>query len=95
MVSNGIQSFTFYHYADGMIEWTTADKAGIDVDAVPAHVGYDAGDKTWYHNIQASGTPSIINITGTSNVAIEGIWAFRLDEEEIPQYTNISKKIIF
>ena len=86
MVSDGLQSFTFFHYADGMI---SGDFSRVEV-------GYDAGDSTSYYNVPESGTADIVNITSTSNVGIGGIWAFRLDEEENPVITcsDTSESII-
>ena len=90
MVSDGLQSFVFFHYADGMISG--------DINRV--EVGYDAGDDAGdyisYYNVPGSGTADIVNITRTSNVGIGGIWAFRLDEEENPVTTcsDTSESII-
>ena len=89
MVSDGIQSFTFFHYADGMIEWTTGDwsiRNGLGDDD-SAQVGYDAGDYIWFYNTPASGTVDILGVASTSNVGVGGVWAFRLDEEEFPVIT--------
>ena len=83
LVSDGVRSFTFFHYADGMIEWTTGDETGMNgLGGREAEIGYDAGDGVNYHSIYLSGTPEIINITSTSNVNRSGVWAFRLDLEE-------------
>ena len=85
LVSDGIHSFTFFHYADGMIEWTTGDETGSNgLGGREAEIGYDAGDGVNYQSIYLSGTPEVINITSTSNVGIGGVWAFRLDQEEEP-----------
>ena len=86
MVSDGLQSFVFFHYADGMISG--------DINRV--EVGYDAGDYISYYNVPGSRTADIVNITRTSNVGIGGIWAFRLDEEENPVITcsDTSESII-
>ena len=97
MVSDGIQSFTFFHYADGKIEWTTGDETGLNgLGGEPAQVGYDAGDDIWFYNTPASGTTDILSVTTTSNVGVGGVWAFRLDEEEFPVITctDRSKELI-
>ena len=83
LVSDGVRSFTFFHYADGMIEWTTSGPDGI-TGVNNAEIGYDAGDGINYHNVYFSGTPEVINITSTSNVGVGGVWAFRLDQVENP-----------
>ena len=41
-------------------------------------VGFDAGDKTNFHQTSNSGTESIINITSFTNVGIPGKFIFRL-----------------
>ena len=99
MVNDGIQSFTFFHYADGMIEWTThGEETGINgLDGgKPAQVGYDAADGIWFYNTPASGTEDILSIATTSNVGVGGVWAFRLDKEEFPVITctDRSKELI-
>ena len=93
LVSDGVKSFTFFHYADGMIEWTTGDVTGMNgLGGREAQIGYDAGDGVNYHSIYLSGTPEIINISSTSNVNRSGVWAFRLDlekdQEEEPEVTD-------
>ena len=45
-------------------------------------MGYDAGDGEWFENVPGSGTASIINITRTSNVGVNGVWAFQLNDAE-------------
>ena len=97
MVSDGIQSFTFFHYADGMIEWTTGDVTGTNgLGGDPAEVGYDAADGISFYNTPASGTENILSIANTSNVGVGGVWALRLDEEEFPVITctDRSKELI-
>ena len=83
LVSDGVRSFTFFHYADGMIEWITGDLTGSNgLGGREAEIGYDAGDGVNYHSIYLSGTPGVLNIASTSNVGIGGVWAFRLDQED-------------
>ena len=45
-------------------------------------MGYDAGDGEWFENVPGSGTASIINITRTSNVGVNGVWTFQLNAAE-------------
>ena len=85
-------SFTIFHYADGMIEWTTGDVSGINgLGGNPAQVGYDAGDGIWFYNIPAAGTADILSIASTSNAGVGGVWAFRLDEEEFSLVTSTDR----
>ena len=73
-----MQSVTIFHYADGLIEWSSTSVSS----PYQAQIGVDAGDEMLFENVSESGTPAIINITMTSNVGIDGIWAFKLDEED-------------
>ena len=84
LVSDGVRSFTFFHYADGMIECTTGDLSGgmKGRGGREAEIGYDAGHDVNHHSIHLSGTPEIINISSTSNVNRSGVWTFRLDLQE-------------
>ena len=66
------------------MKWTTGDASGgiNGLGGNAAHVGYDAGDGEWFENVPGSGTASIINITRTSNVGVNGVWAFQLNDAE-------------
>ena len=48
-----------------------------------AHVGFNAGDGIRFAGVPGSQTPDIINIASTSNVGQNGVWLFRVDQEEI------------
>ena len=90
LVSVGVCSFTFFHYADSMIEWTTGDETGMnDLGGCETEIGYDAGDDVNYHSIYLSGTPEVINISRMSNVNRSGVWAFRLDLEKDQEEESI------
>jgi len=67
-------------YADGRIQWTTGDRSGGDdgLGGTEALAGIDGGDGFNFVTIPGSQTPSIINISQTSNVGIPGIWMFSL-----------------
>ena len=69
-------------YPDKRIEWTTGDSQGgtNGLGGTPAIAGIDAGDGVIFKTIPGSLTPSIINITQTTNVGIPGIWMFRISE---------------
>lgn len=71
--------FVFFIYADGLIQWTTGSASG----GIEAHVGFNAGDGIRFANVPGSQTPDIINIASTSNVGQNGVWLFRVDQEEI------------
>ena len=66
--TSGKSSFVLFLYADGEIQWEDYALAGIN-----------AGDGINSVTIPGSLTPSIINITQTSNVGIPGVWMFQVD----------------
>ena len=65
-------------YAEGGIQWTTGDiSGGIDgLGGTEALAGINAGNGINHVTVPGSRTPSIINITRTSNVGIPGVWMF-------------------
>ena len=69
-------------YVSGGIQWTTADSSngtnGFGGDE--ATTAIIAGDGVNLIVINGSRTPSIINITQTSNVGIPGVWMFKIGE---------------
>ena len=72
-------------YADGEIQWTTADGSGgiNGLHGTEAPAGINAGDGVNNMTIPGSLTPSIINITQTSNVGIPGVWIFKVGEGNV------------
>ncbi len=85
MATDGVSSFVIFLYADGEIQWTTGDQSGgMDgLGGIPAIVGFSAGDGIRYTKVAGSRTDAIINITQTSNVAVPGVWIYRVDGEGI------------
>ena len=81
MATDGIRSFVIFLYADGLIQWTTGDASGGSggLGGTPAQVGYNAGDGIRFASVPGSRTSQIINIANTSNIAIPGVWIFRVD----------------
>ena len=53
LVSDGVRSFTFFHYADGMIEWTAGYLSGgmNGLGGSEAEIIYDAGDGVHRHSL--------------------------------------------
>jgi hypothetical protein len=47
-------------------------------------------NETHYTPIQSSGTQNIINIAGTSNVNVSGVWVFRLDGDNSGMKTSLA-----
>ena len=72
------ESFVIFLYADGEIQWTTGGSNGLG--GIEALAGINAGDGVNHITIPGSLTPSIINITQTSNVGIPGVWMFQVGE---------------
>ena len=73
-------SFVIFLYPNGKIQWTTGDDSGgIDgLNGTEALAGINVGDGVNNITIPGSLTPSIINITQTSNVGIPGVWMFQV-----------------
>ena len=86
MITNGINAFVAFLYADDLIQWTTGDASGgIDgIGGTPAQVGFNAGDGVRYFSIPGSQTAAIVNIDTTSNVGVPGLWMFRVDQNATP-----------
>jgi len=82
MATGIMESFVIFLYADGEIQWTTGEAS----DETEALAGINAGDGVNYITIPGSLTPSIINITQTSNVGILGTWIFKVNEGNIFTY---------
>ena len=69
LASDGEKSFVFFTYTD--IQWGEAG------------VGFDAGDGLRYFTLPGSRTAATQDIERTSNVGVAGIYAFRVDLQEI------------
>ena len=69
------ESFVIFLYADGEIQWDDNALAGIN-----------AGDGVNHITIPGSLTPSIINITQSSNVGIPGVWMFKVGKRNIGMF---------
>ena len=75
-----MDSFVILLYAGGEIQWTTGDDSGgvNGLYGTEALVGINVGDGVNFTTIPGSLTPSIANITQTSNVGIPGTWMFKV-----------------
>ena len=81
LAQSGNGTFALYLYADGLIQWTTAD--GSDggsngFGGYAANVGFYFGHNSNY-KLPGSGTCSIIHIASRSNVNIPGLFVFLLE----------------
>ena len=65
-----------------LIQWTTGGSSGgtDGIGGTEALAGINAGDGVNSVTIPGSLTPSIINITQTSNVGNPGVWIFKVGE---------------
>ena len=72
------ESFVIFLYEK--IQWTTGISSGGSrgLGGTEALAGINAGNYIYSITIPGSKTPSIINITQTSNVGISGTWMFSL-----------------
>jgi len=80
LATNKVESFVIFLYADGRIHWTTGDRSGGDdgLGGTEALAGINAGDGVNFVTITGSLSPSIINISQTSNVGIPGVWILKV-----------------
>ena len=81
LATSATKSFVILLYADGGIQWTTGDASGGvgGLGGTEALAGINVGDGINSITIPGSLTPSIINISKTSNVGIPGVWMFEVD----------------
>ena len=73
LVTDSIQTYAIFKYADDMIQWTSGDNQR-NISGREAQVGFNSGDGVKYASVPGSLTAAIINITKTSNVGIPGQW---------------------
>lgn len=82
LTTDGVHSFALMYY--NKIQWTTggSTRSGgncYGLGGNPAKAGFDYGDGRTLYTIPNSCTPSILNITRTSNINQPGKWVFRVD----------------
>ena len=82
MANSEYQSFVIFLYADGRIQWTTGSNSGgfRGLGGTEALAGINVGDGINSITIPGSITPSIINITQTSNINTPGVWVFKVGQ---------------
>ena len=80
LVTDGEHSFAINNYEDNGIQWSSVlpNGTGNGLDGVPAQAGYNDETGLNYFVVPGSNTPDILSISSMSNVAIPGIWIFRL-----------------
>ncbi|KAL7981167.1 hypothetical protein Chor_005401 [Crotalus horridus] len=79
-------SFVMLNYQD--IQWISGQASGGDaytgLEGTPAQAGFNSGAADNYFNIPGSWTPSIMNISSTSNIVDPGRWVFEVDVFAVP-----------
>ena len=80
LATTELESFVIFLYAE--MQWTTGDASGgiNGLNGTEALAGINVGDGVNNVTIPGSLTPSIINISQTSNVGIPGVWIFKVGE---------------
>ncbi|XP_038054969.1 sushi domain-containing protein 2-like [Patiria miniata] len=90
LITDSVYSFTIFNY--GELQWTTGSASfgdketglgGDDDRAVPAQVGFNAGDGLNFYSVPNSQTDDILKINTTTNIRKPGRWMFRIDGKEI------------
>ena len=97
MATTLTESFVIFLYPDGEIQWTTGDDSGgiNGLDGTEALAGINDHNGINFISIPGSLTPSIINITQTSNIGISGVWMFKVGEGNVLSYWKcVEDKII-
>ena len=82
LAQSGNDTFALYLYADGLIQWTTADglNGGSNgIGGYAADVGFHFHHTNSNYELPGSGTCSIIHIASRSNVNIPGLFVFHLE----------------
>ena len=69
LTTDGERSFTFFTYVD--ITW---GEGGI---------GFNAGDGVRFYELPGSRTPEAREVEESSNVGVEGVYAYRVDLQNI------------
>ena len=84
LATSETESFVIFLYADEEIQWTTGAASGGfgGLGGTEALAGINAGDGINNITIPGSLTPSILNITKTSNVGIHGVWMFTVGKSK-------------
>ena len=81
---NPSETFVIFRYEK--IQWTTgshSSSGGVDgLGGNEALAGVNAGDTITSITVPGSQTPSIIDVTQTSNVENLGVWIFQVDGGE-------------
>ena len=67
LTTNGERSFTLFIYTD--VQW---GEGGI---------GFNAGDGVRFYELPGSRTPEAREVEDSSNVGVEGVYAYRVDDE--------------
>ncbi|XP_040182910.1 uncharacterized protein LOC120916156 [Rana temporaria] len=76
--TDGNQTFLLYNYED--IQWPSMSGNGSSWVGPLALAGLNSGYETGYYTLPGSLTPSIANLSSTSNVNVTGRWAFKVDK---------------
>lgn len=81
MVTDGTTSFVLFLYAEGEIQWATAEEV-FGLEGTPAQVGFNAGDGIRSVSIPHSQTDAVLELDRMEgNTGERGFWIFRVDEE--------------
>ena len=86
LVTDEKVSFVLFLYAEGEIQWSSADSSGgtNGVGGTSAQVGFNAGDGWSYFSLSLSQTDDVIDIDRLpGNTGVKGLWIFRVDQREI------------
>ena len=85
-----MDTYAIFLYADGEIQWTTGDADGgtNGLGGNTAQIGFNRGDGTDFGVIPISGTIDVGNVASTSNVGVDGVYIFKISDDNIPIPTS-------
>ena len=75
MTGNGQQSFVFFLYANGLIQWPR--------NQITQQSGFNAGDRQRFYSIPVSQIDGRPDLDTTSNVDMPGVWVFQVSGPEV------------
>jgi nidogen (entactin) len=79
LANSGAESYALLHYTEDGIQWIRGQgKARPVTNDVPAQAGFNAGDDVRYTTLPGSGSENIKDLSILSNVAIPGVWVYRI-----------------
>lgn len=88
LVTNGEETYAFFHYADGGIQWLTGDGKNNNMPDARGQAGLVSGDGRFFE-LRASGTDQARSLDKWSNCGNPGVWMYRIGQLNLNE--NVQK----